>query len=51
MQVNLQKAMTDRIIEDIVTQIQREPADLTKFAFELRKFDFDDKYTFSLLNG
>ena len=41
-----------RNIEDIVTAIGKEPKDLIRFAYELRKFDSgSNKYSYEFLNG
>lgn len=40
-----------RCLEDTVTAIQDTPRDLIAFAYELRKQDADDKYSWDFLNG
>jgi len=40
-----------RNIEDVVTSIARKPRQLINFAYELRKLDTKDKYSFEFLNG
>lgn len=40
-----------RSIEDIITLIGKNPLNFTKFAYELRKQDVNDTYTYDFLNG
>ena len=53
-----QKALVDlgvnralRNIEEVVTQLQRNPPQLIRFAYELRKYDINDIYSYEFLNG
>ena len=48
---DLQSIISDRKCEDVVTEIGRDPQDLFRFAYELRKQDYDDQYTWTLMNG
>ena len=41
----------DRFTEDMVTQISLDPQKLLAFAYELRKQDGEDRYSYELLNG
>lgn len=41
----------DRYIEDTVTEIAQSPENLMKFAYELRKQDIDDEFSYGFLNG
>lgn len=40
-----------RFIEDIITDIQKDPQQLFKFAYELRRFDKENVYSYQFLNG
>lgn len=40
-----------RGIEDTVMAISREPDQLVAFAYELRRQDLSDKYSFEFING
>ena len=46
-----QLSMANRKIEDFVTKMADDAVEFLKFAYELRKVDIDNKYTFNLLNG
>lgn len=41
----------NNIIIDTVTEISRDLTELFAFAFELRKVDSDNKYSYDFLNG
>ena len=41
----------NRRIEDLVTKIGQDEVDFFKFAYELRRLDPSDKYTWEFLNG
>lgn len=40
-----------RTIEDHITQLSRQNAEFYKFAYELRKIDEKNEYSFDFLNG
>jgi len=40
-----------RNIEDVVTSIARKPRQLINFAYELRKLDTKNEYSYEFLNG
>lgn len=40
-----------RFLEDVVTQIGRDSKELVAFAYELRKQDVTDRYSYEFLNG
>lgn len=44
-------SVSDRRIEDVVTMISKDAQDLCRFAFELRKQDRENKYTWEFMNG
>lgn len=43
--------MAKRHVENTVMQFNDNFSDLCKFAFELRKLDLEDKFTYKMLNG
>ena len=47
----MHKSTALRALEDVVSTIQKNKSDLFCFAFELRKQDTEDKYSFDFLNG
>ena len=42
---------TERFIVDTVSDISKDVSELLKFAYELRKQDAEDKYSYDILNG
>jgi len=50
-EIDIQVTKTERVLEDIVSEIGQDAFDLAMFAYELRKRDPNDQYTHNLLNG
>lgn len=50
-EIDLQSSLRRQNIEDIVTSISRDPNQLFKFVYELRKADSKEKFSFEFMNG
>ena len=50
-EIDLQFNQASRYIENIVTEISQSPSNFMNFAYELRRQDIDDEFSYDFLNG